>query len=149
LNETEYVYVDWGSTFSASHDMSFPNLASPGVHVDLGPLGLGYILRTGGSGYFRMRTAQPYLNSGQLRLVPGAPEFFYPVYAVYPIDGDGDLLGPALEALRDVSAAESNEWPIGIGPQLLEAIAATNDGAGARGSRAMRRARRGGADNRP
>jgi len=148
LNETEYVYVDWGSTFSARHDMSFPNLASPGVHVGLGPLGLGYILRAGGSGYFRLRTAQPYLNSGQLRLVPGAPEFFYPVYAVYPIDGDGDLLRPALEALRDVSAVESNEWPIGIGPQAPEAMAATNNGTGARGSRTLRGAQRGGADNR-
>jgi len=136
LNETEYVYVDWGSTFSARHDMSFPNLSSPGVHVDLGPLGLGYILRTGGSGYFRMRTARPYLNSGQLRLVPEAPEFFYPVYAVYPVDGDSDLLRPALEALRDVSAVESDEWPIGIGPHPADAAVAANDSTGLRSAAA-------------
>lgn len=122
LNETEYVYVDWGPSFSARHDMSFPDLASPGLHVGLGPLGLGYILRVGGSGYFRMRTARPYLNSGQLRLVPGAPEFSYPVHAVYPIEGDAEILGPALDALRDSAASESEEWLIGIRPQATTMI---------------------------
>lgn len=110
--ESEYVYVDWGPRFSARHDMSLPDLAHPGLYVNLGPLGLSYILNSGGSGYFRMRTARPYLNTGQLRIVPGAAEYSYPVHAVYPIDGDANLLEPALEALRSVAAMESDEWPI-------------------------------------
>lgn len=112
LNESDYVFVDWGSRFASRHDMSFPDLKNPSLFVDLGPLGLTYILRAGGAGYFRSRTARPYLRTGQLRLVSRAPEFFYPVYAVYSVDGDIELLGPALDALRDVAAAESDEWPI-------------------------------------
>ncbi|MGE0117905.1 MAG: LysR family transcriptional regulator [Dongiaceae bacterium] len=113
---SDYVYVDWGPRFSARHDMSFPDLAHPGLCVGLGPLGLSYILQSGGSGYFRLRTARRYLNSGQLRLVAGAPEYSYPVHAVYPIDGDADLLAPALETLRSVAALESDEWPIEMEP---------------------------------
>ena len=113
LNESEYVYVDWGPVFSTSHQMSFPELANPGLFVNLGPLGLSYILKCGGSGYFRARTARPYLETGRLRLVPKAPEFSYPVHVVCPANGDVALLEPALEALRHVAAAESDEWPIG------------------------------------
>lgn len=115
----DYVYVDWGPRFVARHDMSFPHLTHSGLYVNLGPLGLSYILNCGGSGYFRMRTARPYLKVGRLRLVHGAPEYSYPVHAVYPIDGDPDLLGPALEALRNVAATESDEWPIEARPQII------------------------------
>lgn len=117
---SDYVDVDWGPTFVARRDMSFPDLAHPSLHVSLGPLGLSYILNCGGSGYFRMRSARPYLKTGRLRLVRGAPEYSYPVHAVYPIDGDEDLLGPALEALREVAASESDEWPIEVRAQTVQ-----------------------------
>lgn len=117
---SDYVYVDWGPRFVARHDMSFPDLAHPSLYVNLGPLGLSYIINCGGSGYFRMRTARPYLKAGRLRLVRGAPEYSYPVHAVYPIDGDADLLGPALEALRGVAASETDEWPIEARPQTIQ-----------------------------
>ncbi len=112
LDESDYVYVDWGPGFAASHNIKFPELANPGLFVDLGPLGLNYILRCGGSGYFRTRTVRPYLKSGQLRLVPRAPRFSYPVHLVYSASGDGTLLQPALRALRKVAAMECAEWPI-------------------------------------
>lgn len=112
LDERDYVYVDWGSGFSARHNLRYPELANPGLLVDLGPLGLSYILRCGGGGYLRSRTVKPYLRSGQLRLVPRAPRFSYPVHAVYSASGDSTLLEPALRALRAVAAAESDEWPI-------------------------------------
>lgn len=116
---SDYVYVDWGPRFVARHDMSFPDLVHSGLYVNLGPLGLSYILNCGGSGYFRMRTAWPFLKTGRLRLVDGAPEYSYPVHAVYPIDGDADLLSPALKALRSVAASESDEWPIEARPQIV------------------------------
>lgn len=117
LNEADYVYVDWGPAFSARHDMRFPGLVNSGLFVNLGPLGLSYILKSGGSGYFRMRTARPYLKTGQLRLVPSAPEFSYPVHVVYSADGEAELLEPALEALRNVAASESDEWRIEAEPE--------------------------------
>lgn len=115
LDNSGYVYVDWGPRFSASHNMNFPDLVKPGLLVDLGPLGLSFILRCGGSGYFRARAAQPYLKAGRLRLVPRAPEFSYPVHVVYQESADRTALEPALEALRTVAAAESDEWPIDWG----------------------------------
>lgn len=107
--DLEYVYVDWGPDFAAHHSMSFPQFSNPGLFVGLGPLGLDYVLAAGGSGYFRMRTVQPFLETGRLHLVPQAPEFLYPAYAVYPANGDMDLLNPALEGLRCAAAAEMTE----------------------------------------
>lgn len=100
---SDYIYVDWGPDFAAQHNLSYPELSSPGTYVDLGPLGLQYILRAGGSGYFRQQAAAPHLRSGKLKLVRGAPEYQYPAYAVYPEDADPKLLMPALTGLRHVA----------------------------------------------
>jgi DNA-binding transcriptional LysR family regulator len=54
LEDTDYVHVDWGPDFVLRHGMSFPE-AIPSLFVNLGPLGLSYILSAGGSGYFRVR----------------------------------------------------------------------------------------------
>lgn len=101
--ENEYVYVDWGPEFAAHHNLSYPELSNPGTYVGLGPLGLQFILKAGGSGYFRQRAVAPYLKTGRLRLVPGAPEFLYPAYAVYSESADPKVLTPALTGLRHVA----------------------------------------------
>ena len=80
----DYVYVDWGPLFAAQHDASSTAFGEPGLLVGLGPLGLSYILRAGGMGYFRRGAAAPHIDSGELEIVEGAPEFTYPAYAVYP-----------------------------------------------------------------
>ena len=105
--EGDYVYVDWGPDFAAQHNLTFPERANPGTYVGLGPLGLQYILKAGGSGYFRLHAVAPYLRSGRLRLVRGAPEFLYPAYAVYSDGADPKMLTPALAGLRHVAATET------------------------------------------
>lgn len=79
----EYVYVDWGPLFAAQHGANSSAFGEPGLLVGLGPLGLSYILRAGGMGYFRKGVVAPYVKAGELELVEGAPEFTYPAYAVY------------------------------------------------------------------
>ena len=101
-----YVYVDWGAEFAAHHNLTYPELSNPGTYVDLGPLGLQYILKVGGSGYFRMHAVASYLRSGRLSLVRGAPEFLYPAYAVYSEDADTKNVTPALVGLRHVAATQ-------------------------------------------
>lgn len=103
LEDRDYVSVDWGSDFLLHHDMSFPEPAS-GFFVNLGPFALNYVLEAGGSGYFRMRSVQPHIASGRLHIVPDAPQFSYPVYAVYSANADETVLGPAMAGLHAISA---------------------------------------------
>jgi DNA-binding transcriptional LysR family regulator len=104
-DDPQYVHVEWGSDFSLHHGVSFPN-ATPGLVANLGPLALNYVLLEGGSGYFRMQTVQPYLESGKLHLVPGAPHFSFPVYVIHSANADTATVGAALSVLRSASSVE-------------------------------------------
>lgn len=86
-----YVHVDWGPAFQANHQSAFAQSAIPGVSISHGPLALLYILRAGGTGYFRHSATLPYLQSGQLRRVTGAPEFAYSAHLVYSSQADPAL----------------------------------------------------------
>lgn len=94
----DYVHVDWGPQFAAQRGFGSAAFGEPGLTVGLGPLGLNYILRAGGMGYFRMGAVKPHLEAGQLELVEGAPQFTYPAYAVYPEAAEDR--GDVEEALR-------------------------------------------------
>lgn len=106
LSAQDYVYVDWGPDFAIHHGLSFPDVKNPGLFVGLGPLALSYIVQAGGSGYFRMGAARPYLESGKLHLVAGAPSFSYPTYAVSSVNADEALIKQALDGLRAVAVAD-------------------------------------------
>jgi DNA-binding transcriptional LysR family regulator len=107
-DDPRYIRVEWGLDFALHHDVSFPETNSSLV-ANLGPLALQYVLSEGGSGYFRMHEVQPHLKSGRLYLVPGAPHFSFPIYAVYSANADDAALGQALAALRAVAIAEVTE----------------------------------------
>lgn len=96
-----YVYVDWGEHFRHQHDTALPHLARSGLTIDFGPMALIYILEHGGSGYFRTRVVQPYLDRGLLNPVVDAPEFTYPVYVMHPRGSDSPLLSAALAVLHE------------------------------------------------
>jgi DNA-binding transcriptional LysR family regulator len=95
----DYVHVDWGPDFQLHYGVSFPE-TTPALFANLGPLALSYVLAVGGSGYFRMQAIRPHLEAGRLHLVPGAPKFSYPVYAVHSATADAAVLRPALVGLR-------------------------------------------------
>lgn len=82
----EYVFVDWGASFRASHNMSFPEFAGAARTASIGWLGLQLILASGGSGYFPIRLVREHLEVGALHLLPDAPEFSLPSYLVYPTE---------------------------------------------------------------
>lgn len=88
----DYVQVDWGASVLASQQAAFPDLQRPGVAISHGPLALQYVLRAGGSGYFRLSAVRPHLESGQLHRVVGAPEFSYSVHLVYLSRANSELL---------------------------------------------------------
>ncbi len=103
-NETDYVHMDWGADFMLHHGLELPDLA-PDLFIDLGPMALRYILSAGGSGYFRMSAAQAYMAEGRLFLVPDAPQFSYPVYAVRSANANVDesIVGAALTGLHGIA----------------------------------------------
>jgi DNA-binding transcriptional LysR family regulator len=101
----DYVQVDWGPELALQHAKVAVGRADPALFVDLGPLGLDYILEAGGAGYFRLGAVRPHLRSGRLELVAEAPEFPYPAYAVFS-EGGGDLIQQALTGLRHVARLE-------------------------------------------
>lgn len=104
-----YVYVDWGDDFRRLHDAALPAQARAGLHFDLGPLALQYLLQCGGSGYFRTRVVQPYLDAGVLHRVAQAPEFAYPVYLVHARERASPALREALQTLRETTRADA-DW---------------------------------------
>ncbi|POA29286.1 MULTISPECIES: LysR family transcriptional regulator [unclassified Pseudomonas] len=104
-----YVYIDWGKEFRRQHDAALPDKAKAAVSFNLGPLALQYILQNGGTGYFRTRVVQSYLDSGVLERVPKAPEFSYPTYLVYSRDRDSAVLQQAFGLLRELVKTDS-DW---------------------------------------
>lgn len=101
----DYIHVDWGPDFALHHGMSFPDI-TPNVFVNLGPLGLSYILRVSGAGYFRVSAVERHIAAGRLHIVRGMPKFSYPIYSVQSATADDAIVGPALAGLRTVSAAQ-------------------------------------------
>lgn len=110
-----YIYVDWGEAFRRQHDAALPERAKAALGFNLGPLALQYILGNGGSGYFRTRVVQHYLDSGLLETVPRAPEFSYPIYLVYSRERDGEALQQAFRLLRE-AVARASDWSQRWGP---------------------------------
>ncbi|SDD22266.1 LysR family transcriptional regulator [Kordiimonas lacus] len=107
LGDAEYVYVDWGPEFEADHALNFPDAATPPLNLNVGSLGISFLLNNAAAGYFPMRIAAPYIAAGSLVRVPDAPTFTYPVYAAFPEDRDSALIGTVLSGLRQIAAENS------------------------------------------
>lgn len=101
----DYVFVDWGPEFRANHHNAFPDAPTPALSVSHGPLALEYIAAVGGSGYFRMEAARPYLESGRLHLMPDKPRFSYSIYALYSPKADERLMERVRNGLRAVAGS--------------------------------------------
>ena len=96
---TSYIHVDWGPEFYAQHSASYPDFTSPSLAVNLGWLGLRFLLGHGGSGYFPLRLVKNLIARGELRPVAGAPEFVQPAWLVAASDRDRRVIDPMLDAL--------------------------------------------------
>ena len=95
-----YIFVNWGPEFQNDHTEAFPELIHMGLHLDLGSIGVNYLLENKASGYFPFRIAKSYIANGELGIMKKAPKFVYPVYAVYPEQRDEDAYEPILSSLR-------------------------------------------------
>jgi LysR family transcriptional regulator, flagellar master operon regulator len=98
-----YIYIDWGPEFQVDHSLNFPDLVTPGLFMEIGSLGLKYLLENQASAYLPRRLVQRPLAEGKLKLVPGVPAFHYPAYVVYPVAGDAGVIDLVLQNLRSAA----------------------------------------------
>ncbi len=100
-----YVFIDWGPEFVGAHALALPNLTNPGLTFSLGAMAAEYIVNRQAAGYLPARYVKKYLDSGQMHLVPDAPRFPYPVWAVWREDLDPEIKSVAMKVLTTVSQA--------------------------------------------
>lgn len=108
-NPEPYVYVDWGENFRKAHDAALPEKSRNTVSFSLGPLAFQYLLKNGGTGYFRTRVVRRALEKGWVEKIKNAPEFSYPVFLVYSRQKASESLRQAFELLR-VIVREETDW---------------------------------------
>lgn len=95
-----YIYVDWGPEFYAQHSASFPDMPGPPISVNIGWLGLNYLLAAGGTGYFPYRLVADLIEEGRISLVNNMPEFTLPVWLVCHEGRDRNLIDPLIDEIR-------------------------------------------------
>jgi DNA-binding transcriptional LysR family regulator len=101
---SDYVFVDWGPEFVQAHAVALPKLINTGTTLSLGSMAIQYIIRRNAAAYVPARAAIPYLETGELNLVPDAPRFPFPVWVVWREDMDTDLRKMAAQSLRLVAS---------------------------------------------
>ncbi len=68
-----YIYVDWGTSFSAAHSEHFQNIPLPLMRTDLGRTAKTYIKKNGGTAYLTESMIKRDINNQVLFLVKNAP----------------------------------------------------------------------------
>ena len=102
--QSDYIYVDWGPEFFAQHSLAFPGFSGAALTVNIGLLGLQYLLANGGTGYFPARMLREHELAGRLHRVAAAPEFRLSAYLCFPSKTDCTPLALALDTIRRVAA---------------------------------------------
>jgi DNA-binding transcriptional LysR family regulator len=97
---SDYLLVDWGTDFVQDHAAAFPEHANPAISLDLGPMGLDFLLANECSGYFPVRMVRNLIARGRVREPKRARKFVYPVYMVYPETRNEEAYEPILRGLR-------------------------------------------------
>lgn len=95
-----YVLSYWGPEFQADHALSFPELTSPALSMDLGTRGIEYLLLNGGSCYIPRRVVDKMLVAEKLWHVPDTPVFRYPAYVMFSQSIEEDLVSAVMAGLK-------------------------------------------------
>ena len=67
--------MDWSEDFLAEHSAAFPDSPTTRLSIGSGAVAIANILKKGGAGYFIESEICHLLDSQQLLIVDGAPEF--------------------------------------------------------------------------
>ncbi|MEM7208846.1 MAG: LysR family transcriptional regulator [Pseudomonadota bacterium] len=81
--DTSYVRVNYGKKFETQHLHHWPEDRTAHVTFNNPEWALCFILENGGSAYLPLRLVKPCIETGQLSIVEGAPEFKREIYAIW------------------------------------------------------------------
>lgn len=95
----DVLHVDWGPEIQGDNGGRKHGTAAH-LNLDLGSMGLDYMLANDASGYFPLRLVRGYVDRGRLSIVRRSRRYIYPVYMAYPEARDEDAYEPILEGLR-------------------------------------------------
>jgi len=94
---TDYILVDWGTSFSIQHAKAFPDAPTPSLHMSMGRNALACLLECGGSAYLARGMVEDLLAENSLFQVADAPVIKRPCYAVYRTGSEkGELIEQCL-----------------------------------------------------
>lgn len=82
----DYVLTDWGPGCNSEHAQKLPHLEDAALRMGVGSIAMDYVLNTGGTCYVQQRLAAPFLASGVLHPVAGAPVLQRRIFAIYAED---------------------------------------------------------------
>ncbi|WP_217875002.1 LysR family transcriptional regulator [Pseudoalteromonas shioyasakiensis] len=94
--DNQYVYVDWGTTFSLWHAREFNGHAPPYFRTSTGRIALDLILKCGGSAFIPQLLVEEQLESGELYHVEDVAHTSRDVFVAYHRDNEQT---PLLEKL--------------------------------------------------
>ena len=103
-DQIEHVFINWGADIRAEDAVVDPAFMNAGLNLDVGSMGIDYMLRHPATAYLPMRVARPFLRRQRMRLASRARKFSYPVFMAYPETRDEDAYEPILRGLREEAA---------------------------------------------
>ncbi len=83
-----YIFNDWGPEFLQAHSIALPDMINPGLTFSMGSMATQFIKARSYATYLPARYVKRYIDSGELHLVPGAPQFPYPIWSTWREDMD-------------------------------------------------------------
>jgi LysR family transcriptional regulator, flagellar master operon regulator len=78
-----YIYVDWGTSFSEEHNKYFKNSPPPLMRIDIGRIAKNYIKKKSGTAYLPERIVKRDIENELLFKVADAPEIKRNAYIIY------------------------------------------------------------------
>lgn len=132
--DDSYIFIDWGPEFVQAHKTHFPNFRASQITLALGTLSARYVVEHNRAAYFPARFIEEEVEEGTLHLVPDAPVFPFPVYAIWNTDSDTQLVERALDALRRIAdrveedqteMLEEAGLDVTMAPRLIDVIEGT------------------------
>jgi len=100
--KSDYVLVDWGTSFAIAHAQHFVDIPPPRLHVHLGRIAYAYLLECGGSAYLAESMVGEELQTKKLFRVEDAPVIKRLAYAAYsPVSDKRQFIDEVLDSLSN------------------------------------------------